>query len=435
MDESVIGVVSTNPGYVLDDGSMKDPKVPVALAGRIPTNVSTKNGVIHLGDYLTSSEISGVAVKATKAGQVIGIAMEDDTDINPADVHQVTMFVKNTYFAGNSSQDISDALVALGTLVQQSESTSTMALSITNTDRIIAGLDVITPKLVAESVLVNNIQPATGSAISFILPDGGSIVVTNTTHNAVIKLDSQGNGFFAGTLTADTIQANHIKGLDIITNQLTQLHSQVASLSANMTVLGTDTFATPSASDLIATESAVNFQSLSVGLATVSGNLRVKNNGLFEGMLSVIDTLSANNLIVNGISDFFNNVIFHGDVHFTKHPTFSTDTAGTVVVPQGQDHISVAFSHAYDNTPVITANIINYNNNLTSQAILTAGYGYIITNASPSGFTIQLSKTAQQSISFTWISVAVDPGIILIPTPTPILQSDNSYSASGSATP
>lgn len=98
MDQALLGVVSTNPGEDLDDGSISGPKVPIALVGRVPVNVSTANGPIHVGDYVTSSNIPGVAVKAINAGSVIGTAMTNDTDPNTSDVTQVTLFIKNTYY-------------------------------------------------------------------------------------------------------------------------------------------------------------------------------------------------------------------------------------------------------------------------------------------------------------------------------------------------
>ncbi|MBI4039324.1 hypothetical protein HY388_00670 [Candidatus Daviesbacteria bacterium] len=54
-----------------------DPYKPgVALAGRVPVKVSLENGPIEKGDYLTSSSTPGVAMKATKPGQVVGKALE-----------------------------------------------------------------------------------------------------------------------------------------------------------------------------------------------------------------------------------------------------------------------------------------------------------------------------------------------------------------------
>src|SRR3990167_6820897 len=50
---------------------------PIALSGRVPVKVTTENGEIKRGDYLTSSSTTGFAMKATKPGIVIGRALED----------------------------------------------------------------------------------------------------------------------------------------------------------------------------------------------------------------------------------------------------------------------------------------------------------------------------------------------------------------------
>ena len=50
----------------------------LALAGQVPTKVTTENGPIKVGDLLTSSSIPGHAMKATdpKIGTIVGKAME-----------------------------------------------------------------------------------------------------------------------------------------------------------------------------------------------------------------------------------------------------------------------------------------------------------------------------------------------------------------------
>jgi hypothetical protein len=53
---------------------------PIALAGRVPVQLSTENGPIAAGDELMLSSLSGVAMKATSTGQVIGIALEAFVD-------------------------------------------------------------------------------------------------------------------------------------------------------------------------------------------------------------------------------------------------------------------------------------------------------------------------------------------------------------------
>jgi hypothetical protein len=51
-------------------------KTVVGLAGRVPVKVSMENGPIQVGDPLTSSSTPGVAMKATRAGKVLGYALE-----------------------------------------------------------------------------------------------------------------------------------------------------------------------------------------------------------------------------------------------------------------------------------------------------------------------------------------------------------------------
>lgn len=93
-DNRLIGIVSTNPAVAIEEGvidfggaSADNPnaqqstqptnKPPVALAGRVPVKVSTINGTIRIGDAITSSQLVGVGMKATQAGEVVGRAMQD----------------------------------------------------------------------------------------------------------------------------------------------------------------------------------------------------------------------------------------------------------------------------------------------------------------------------------------------------------------------
>ena len=73
-DNSVIGIVATQPGWLMGDET-KD-GVQMALSGRVPVRVTLKNGEIKIGDPITTSSIKGVGMKATKAGPIVGKAME-----------------------------------------------------------------------------------------------------------------------------------------------------------------------------------------------------------------------------------------------------------------------------------------------------------------------------------------------------------------------
>jgi hypothetical protein len=84
------GVVPQNPGLVFDNGRthlagdnsglITPEKTVVALAGRVLAKVSIENGPIQIGDALTSSSTPGVAMKATKAGKIIGYALENQSE-------------------------------------------------------------------------------------------------------------------------------------------------------------------------------------------------------------------------------------------------------------------------------------------------------------------------------------------------------------------
>ena len=74
-DSKALGVVSTKPGMVMGEVDGVGKPVIVGLAGRVPVRVSTKNGDIRSGDYITTSDIPGVGMRATDPGRVIGKAL------------------------------------------------------------------------------------------------------------------------------------------------------------------------------------------------------------------------------------------------------------------------------------------------------------------------------------------------------------------------
>ena len=73
-ESSAIGVVSTRPGTLL---GAKSAGVAVALAGRVPVNVTMEGGPIAIGDYLVASTTRGRVMHARdlNRGGVLGIAL------------------------------------------------------------------------------------------------------------------------------------------------------------------------------------------------------------------------------------------------------------------------------------------------------------------------------------------------------------------------
>lgn len=82
-DLAMIGVVAINPGIYLESlETTKNKKYPIVTSGTSRVLVSTINGPITKGDLITSSNIPGVGMKATKSGFVVGLALENYTSAN-----------------------------------------------------------------------------------------------------------------------------------------------------------------------------------------------------------------------------------------------------------------------------------------------------------------------------------------------------------------
>jgi hypothetical protein len=103
----VVGIVSNNYGDFTSAGyniNEEDNPMPVALVGRVPVKVTNEGGAINVGDYLTTSSTPGKAMKATKAGRVIGMALQAWDGVSPTVMVQV-----------NNSWSLGDVLAADGT--------------------------------------------------------------------------------------------------------------------------------------------------------------------------------------------------------------------------------------------------------------------------------------------------------------------------------
>ena len=88
MDEHMIGVVAgSNAVNLINPGAQGG--LNVTFGGRSFVRVSTINGEIHAGDFISSSAISGIAAKATAYGSVLGIALKDYRETNVRRVEKI----------------------------------------------------------------------------------------------------------------------------------------------------------------------------------------------------------------------------------------------------------------------------------------------------------------------------------------------------------
>ncbi|OHA65800.1 MAG: hypothetical protein A3C04_03570 [Candidatus Wildermuthbacteria bacterium RIFCSPHIGHO2_02_FULL_45_25] len=114
---AILGVVSTNPAQVIEGDELvftnqqyeHNPLKPaVALAGHVPVKVTDENGKIEIGDPITSSSMPGVGMKATKAGRVVGIALES---YDKEEQGTILMFV-NPHWYGGDAPSLLDSVVS-----------------------------------------------------------------------------------------------------------------------------------------------------------------------------------------------------------------------------------------------------------------------------------------------------------------------------------
>ena len=84
----------------------------VVSGGEAFVKVSTVNGDIVKGDFVTSSEISGVAQKADRSGQVIGVALQDYSAESPDIVDDilVQLDIRAKMIASNVRVNLIEAL-------------------------------------------------------------------------------------------------------------------------------------------------------------------------------------------------------------------------------------------------------------------------------------------------------------------------------------
>jgi hypothetical protein len=341
-DKTAIGIVSTKPGLVLGDGSANttDTPVMIALSGRVPVKVSTENGPIVSGDYLTSSSIAGVAMKATRSGQIIGQAM---TDYNGTGVGAVLTFIKTSVSNGSTVADLlvteqatstSETSLAKKTLIHFIAKTEqliqSLNLSEIITDRLSAALEVITPKILTGEVATNKITSAIGSDIKVELENDGVFTIgssSSTVQNSII-FDALGNGSFAETLTAGNLNVS--QDMSVLGNAS---FTESVTVQNDVTALGniftSGAFTVGTASQSVLTADTLNSK-VSIGTSTGSATFLVQGTSSRD----IVNVVSA-----EGSSLF--SIVADGSVGIgTSSPSSSLFVQGK----EGQSPFAIASS-------------------------------------------------------------------------------------------
>lgn len=159
-DRNLLGVVTTKPGQVLADsnGGVGVP-VGVALTGRVPVRVNGENGPIEPGDPLTSSSTPGVAMKATRAGYIIGRAL---TNFSGKEEGTILAFV-NTHYSNPIILEPSGELLQSENQTTPTDSANEVYLSLDPKNNLVA-----TISNNAKFVWKNNV----GETLAWVLDTG-----------------------------------------------------------------------------------------------------------------------------------------------------------------------------------------------------------------------------------------------------------------------
>jgi hypothetical protein len=120
-DTSVLGAISDGTGGFLinaygnqrdyTEGSNGYTGKPLVIGGRIKIKVTTQNGVIRIGDPITTSDTPGYGMKATHAGNIVGYALDNlDAD------GMVLVYLNLTYYAPSAADTLQAQSATFGSL-------------------------------------------------------------------------------------------------------------------------------------------------------------------------------------------------------------------------------------------------------------------------------------------------------------------------------
>ncbi|MEO5928184.1 MAG: hypothetical protein ABIO72_05675 [Patescibacteria group bacterium] len=466
-DANVLGVVSTRPGLVISQLDGSGTAYTVALAGRVPVKVSLENGPIYAGDSLAPASKPGYAMKATKAGMVLGRALSDFTGAEDpetgetATTGKVMMFVENGFYSGTSlvAPEVTGSSM-LSWLLNQQLTSSTSTVDIL-TRRVMAEAEVIAPKVTTQELGVDTINVLSQSgALTMNLRNDNSFVIKNasstdpenasSTGSVLFSIDSLGNAVFAGTITANSIAglstliqqaiASSTLSAQSIAEVISQLSTstlQVAGVTSSALTVNGDAIITGTVSTtrLVANEIQsplletlfARADEITSSTASLSARISELEAVNAEDLVQATSSLSIESqpTILNGglqvdtISSISDQLTILSDTFFIGRPYFNVDTAGFAKVQANHRSVDIVFEKEYLAQPIANATISldeesseatqdpTYIQGQREEELFQENLTFVITNKSTKGFTILLNKRAEQDVVFSWNAFAV----------------------------
>ena len=271
-DKTVIGIYSEKPGFRLSQagGTIDGARaVPIALAGRVPVKVSNENGPIKRGDYLTTSSVSGVAMKATRPGQAIGKALEDFV----GESGKVLTFV-NVSFADPTNLFDKFTFDSEDNLVVSKVSADNINLP---SNLVIAGHET-NGSLTGTLMAIGNELTTTKSGISAL-------------ETAVLGITDRTNDIDTRVITLEEKQASTAAELARAIDEANSLENRISSTSAGISDISSRLDALLAQ---IASGSTASSQSASTGTGSASYNEFVEGLADADALISSGSAVSSN---------------------------------------------------------------------------------------------------------------------------------------------
>jgi len=273
--KEVIGIISEKPGFLMrgygfDEENQVDQNFvrPLSLSGRVPVKISTINGPIKIGDPITSSNIPGVGMKATKAGFIVGRALENYSNPDPNAVDKILVMLSLSWYdpdvyltstgdlqivqTDENGKDVYDGNLekirnslpggrqakfeirnSLGEVIDRVGAFAEIAVAKIKTG-IIQTADLISQNLIASKANIDNLITNSLTSDKIVSPlveteevntqriklseietasesgeiavsDFGKLIFKGKEDQEVASIDNQGNATFSGTVTSDQL--------------------------------------------------------------------------------------------------------------------------------------------------------------------------------------------------------------------------------------
>jgi hypothetical protein len=391
-DSNVMGIVSSNPGFVGNVITGADGIIPpgyslIGLIGQVPAKVIVENDeAIRPGDALTAASVPGYARKARAGESTVGVALEG-LESGEGVVNVLISRRNQSLTVDAVEQKVLESIAAME-IEDEVELMVSAALGDLNVDEQIT--DEVTRQIDAISSLNEDIDAMRAdidllkSQVAAGLSNTGTIIVETLgpgvstgafIHASAMEIDDTlitgGDARIGGDLSIDgTLNASSLfvpNGLTIdggvVMNGL--LETSQLSVSSGATVNG---------------------------VLTINGTLNLASGAtinLGSGALTINQLIVENALFVMGDITIKGLATFLGDINVQGELIVSNNQAGFAMIPQTGTSVTIFFGTGFHATPVVTAS--------PDVPVL-----YGVHKSSATGFTIRLAGPATEDIMFSW---------------------------------